>query len=148
MILLHIPELLEISHIYPIYIYTYIMIPHIPLKYIKHYYIILHPYNNPSVTHWVPGFQRATEVVFPAVEVATRPGSETEPEAEASESSEVSEAATGWRNEWAEHVERCGNVTWSYSHIYIYVSNIWFIWFIWWYECWKDCKAELMYWIV
>ena len=91
------------------------MIPHIPLKYIKQYYIILHPYNNPSVTHWVPGFQRATEVVFPAVEVATRPGSETE--AEASESSEVSEVATGWRNEWAKHVERCGNVTWSYIYM-------------------------------
>lgn len=34
---------------------------------------------------------KARPVVFPAVEVATRPGSETEPEAEASESSEVSE---------------------------------------------------------
>lgn len=71
------------------------------------------------------------------MEVATRPGSETEPEAEASESSEVSEAATGWRNEWAEHVERCGNVTWSYSHIYIYMLAIYDL-----YDLYDDMNVE------
>ena len=72
------------------------------------------------------------------MEVATRPGSETEPEAEASESSEVSEVATGWRNEWAKHVERCGNVTWSY--IYIYMLLIYDLYDL--YDLYDDMNVE------
>ena len=50
MIIVIITTTIKINILY-IYIEKDFMIPHIPLKYIKQYYIILHPYNNPSVTH-------------------------------------------------------------------------------------------------
>ena len=62
--------------------------------------------------------------------------------------SQRSQRSGHWVEEWMGETRgkmwKCNMVIYNY----IYLINIWFIWFIWWYECCKDCKAELMYWIV